>query len=255
MGCSSNQGYVGTYAFQLGANEGTHTSISLTLTNEAYPTEDPTLQANNPKKFKLAFDINGLNSDTLFPSSESEPTSEPSSEQTSETSSEQTSEEQDDSEIPFGDLSMFEGYYYTLGEQEKTGELLHLGIKLLNLVDISPIITEKILYATVNNSEINVTVPVSLKDLYYQLYWYGYRVGSLIEAMEPVNLYEEDPLFESVLAGNKPGTHPSKEAISSIAKYQKNRTATKPENYLETEMIFDTYHDFHTLNMGLKKNA
>ena len=247
MGCSSNQGYVGTYAFQLGANEGTHTSISLTLTNETYPTEDPALQVNNPKKFKLAFDINGINSDTLFSSSESEPASEPSSEQ--------TSEEQSGSEIPFGDLSIFEGYYYTLGEQEKTGELLHLGIKLLNLVDISPIITEKILYATVNNNEINVTVPVSLKDLYYQLYWYGYRIGSLIEAVDPVNLYEEDPLFESVLAGNKPGTHPSKEAISSIVKYQKNRTATKPENYMETEAIFDNYHDFHTLNMGLKKNA
>lgn len=254
VGCGGRGSYIGTYSFQLGSNEGTHTAIHLELTNDPFTTDNPELAKFNPKRFKLDFDINGFSSKEVRNNSSS---SEPSSSES--VSSENVSSEEEPSEPtidPFADFDAFQGYYYTNGEMEKTGELLHLGIDLLDIFEISPEVTELILYATVTPTEINVVIPVSLNDLYYQLYWYGYRVGSLFEAIEPVNLYEEDKsFFELALAGNKPGTHPTKDVITAIQDYQKKREEDKPAGYQTTEKLFSNYRDFHTLNMGLKKNG
>lgn len=244
IGCGSNQGYAGKYSFQLGTNEGTHAAISITLEDNPYENADEDIKQYNPKTFKLHIDINGV-----VIGGDSSNTSENSSSEAI------SSEEELLIENPFTDFSWMTGYYYTDGKQEKTGELLHLGIDILDQYTISPRLTEKIIYATVNSSEINVVIPVSFNDLFYQLYWYGYRIASLIDVIEPVNVLEENPDFAPFFVGNDIGTHPTPEAIQAIKDYQNKRYETKPEGYDDSEEIFNNYHDFHTLNMGLKKNA
>ena len=61
---------------------------------------------------------------------------------------------------------------------------------------------DDILIATYSASSISITVPVSLTDLMYQLYWYGFDL---------LSMEEEQPLVH-----HQHGTHPTKEDIDKI---------------------------------------
>ena len=265
MGCGGNGSYAGTYSFQLGQKQGTHAAITITLMQDDFPTENPELQKYNPKRFTIDFDIGGItpggNSNESTPTSETSQTNETS--QTSETSQASESSEEPGTINPpssinemLSDFTMISGYYYTNNEHVKTGEVLHLGISLLNdEYNIGPEITEKILYSTINSGELTVVIPVSFEDLFYQLYFYGYRVGSILEIIDPVNIIEEDPAMAATVGEQNIGKHPTKEQITIIQSYQTKRQNDKPEGYRNTEEKFVNYRDFHTLSMGLKKNG
>ena len=107
---------------------------------------------------------------------------------------------------------------------------------------------DDILIATYDNDTINVTVPVSLNDLMFQLYWYGFDLF--------------DPLGEYEVEAHKHGTHPTKEDVEEINKtynaeerlfkhldldaFVKYKSALIPVPVVE-------YRDFNQLTMSLKK--
>lgn len=258
----SKDSIAGTYSFQLGSNEGTHAAIHLMLSDDPYSDGDLDTPA---KKFSLTFDIKGEDDgndmfSTIGTIAEllggDEDTSESSSETTSssETSStEATSSEATTSESP--DVSVH-GYYRMLElslDDGSTVNYLSMGISILDEYEISPFIVEKIMYATYSDDAVTVVVPVSIKDLFYQLYWYGYRISSLSSLLNPVKLPEENPLLKY----NTVGTKPTAEQAKDIAAYQKKRQADAKEgiitNYEEGEEIYNDYFVYHTLSMGLNK--
>ncbi|MCR4879979.1 MAG: hypothetical protein K5906_03375 [Bacilli bacterium] len=258
----SKDSIAGTYSFQLGSNEGTHAAIHLMLSDDQYSDGNLDTPA---KKFSLTFDIKGEDDgndmfSTIGTIAEllggDEDTSESSSETTSssETSStEATSSEATTSESP--DVSVH-GYYRMLElslDDGSTVNYLSMGISILDEYEISPFIVEKIMYATYSDDAVTVVVPVSIKDLFYQLYWYGYRISSLSSLLNPVKLPEENPLLKY----NTVGTKPTAEQAKDIAAYQKKRQADAKEgiitNYEEGEEIYNDYFVYHTLSMGLNK--
>ncbi|MCQ2742666.1 MAG: hypothetical protein MJ239_05145, partial [Bacilli bacterium] len=87
---------------------------------------------------------------------------------------------------------------------------------------------------------INVCIPVSLNDLAFQLYWYGYRIDiqNIFESEVPVEELPQDQHHQI-------GTHPNTEDIKAIRE-------TEIAKGLSVNM-FEEYRDYHTLTMGLRK--
>ncbi len=260
----SNDSIAGTYSFQLGSNEGTHAGIHLMLSDEFYTDGDLETPA---KKFSLTFDIKGQDEGSDMFSTigsiaelmgeddedSSESSSEVSSSSETSSSSEVTSESESSSEDP--DVSLH-GYYRMLELELDDGSkvnYLSMGINVLDEYEISPFIVEKIMYATYSDDAVTVVVPVSIKDLFYQLYWYGYRISGLSSLLNPVKLPEENPLLKY----NTVGTKPTAEQAKDIAAYQKKRQedykAGVITNYEAGEEIYNDYFVYHTLSMGLNK--
>ena len=91
---------------------------------------------------------------------------------------------------------------------------------------------------------VSVTVPVSLTDLMFQLYWYGHDLFDILE---------EYPVKEHEL-----GTHPTKEEVEEI-----NKTYNSPDRLIkhcDLDALIKykvlkevAYRDFNQLTMSLKK--
>ena len=248
--CNGNGSLKGTYSFQLGSKFKTYAAIELSLTDDPFVTET----GEDTKKFSLTFESNASNKytdifeilsgldDIVIDENNPEPTGE------SETTSEESSSE---GQKPVS--ITINGYYYTDDTKNKDGQVIHLGLNILDQVDINPSIIEKLIYSYISGSTITVVVPVSINDLLFQLYWYGYRAGSVIDLIEPVYFVDESPKVKEFLVDNNIGTHPSKEQIALIKEYQKERQETKPEGYVQTESTFVNYRDFYTIGIGLRK--
>ena len=73
---------------------------------------------------------------------------------------------------------------------------------------------DDVLIATYKGETIDVTVPVSLNDLMFQLYWYGFDIF--------------DPTEEYPLEKHEKGTHPTEEDIKKI-----NETFNSDERLLK----------------------
>lgn len=249
---STEENLAGTYSFQLGSQEGTHAAIHLNLLKEAYK-EDAV-----KKKFTLEFDLGGNSElagifDILgkIPDFINGETSEGDSSSQGATSEYTTSEGTSES-TP----AAITGYYYVDDAALKEGQIIHLGVDLFGVTEISPSVMEKLIYATYASDTITVSIPVSITDLAYQLYWYGYRIGSISDIFEPVSLLEKDPaFFTEVLKGNDLGTHPTPEVVAKIQQYQKDRKEAQPEDYETFEDYYTSFRNYHTLKMGLKKNG
>ena len=230
--CGEEPSLVGTYSFQLGASDSTHVGITFDLTDEPYES----VLVSDAKKYTLSFDIGGDVFGALS---------------TAASLIEETGEDQGED----GDPVTISGYY-TVGDYDSDGNrVLNLGVELLGEeLTIPPSIMEKIMYATIAGDEINVVIPVSLEDLQYQLYWYGYRVSDISDIMSPVNLMEEDPAFFGALyaSGNGIGTYPNDTQVGLIKTYQQERK-TKASDYREAEDIFLSFHKHHTITMGFIK--
>ena len=98
---------------------------------------------------------------------------------------------------------------------------------------------DDIMIAVIKGKTINVTVPVSLNDLMFQLYWYGFDLF--------------DPLELKPLEKHDHGTHPTKEEIDKI-----NETYTAEHFDLDAFFKYQVvreikYRDYYTLTMGLAK--
>ena len=258
VGCSSNGGSIaGEYRFQLGPDTGTYTAIKLEMSNESAGVED----IPSAKKFTLRFILSGESMDAesllaaLFKDMQ-EPKYAPLMNGTSsEPTSEQPSQEATASSSVVEDKYIMQGYYYTDGQRLKEGEVVHLGLNVFGLFEVDPSITEKLLYATYGGDVINVVIPVSIDDLFLQLYWYGYRISTIEDLINPTSLKEEDPRFEEYLTNNGLGTHPNELQIQAFKAYQKERQINKPEGYSSGEDFYVNYRDFHTLKMGLNRNG
>ena len=259
--CNGNKdSYAGRYSFQLGSDNGTHAGIHLTLTDDLVP--DMEIQA---KKFSLEFDVAGNQGAGIFNSlgnlddilktlNEGGDVNLDDLEELYEdaTASNDTSETSSASDEPM----VFNGYYYTEPGDKNTK--LYMGISLDEYgITIDDALVEKVMYAYIADDTVSVVIPVSVKDFLYQLYWYGYRVAGLDSLAEPRALPDENPAFKY----NEPGTHPTKDDCEVIQKWQKLRQQNHQEGhepnpaYEVGEFIYNDYHDYHTLTMGLAKDG
>ncbi len=202
LGCSGKK-YIGTYVFQMGKSKDTHMGISLQLMNEFYNPEEEELG----KKYQLDVDM-------------------------------VTSQENDDFTSVLKEMSPVTGYY-SVDEQEKVydAKRLKMGIDLLGQYHVPDELTDLIFVANINSTTVNFFLPVSVTDLIYQLYWYGYDLNltALIsgdESYDPLNTKE---------GKHDIGTHPTKEDIDRINTHYKDDHAGV------------AFRDYHVLKLGLTK--
>lgn len=232
----SQQTFVGKYSFMMGKQNDSHIGIVLELTDKAYE-ENPEL--GNTFSLTLDSEINKQNKSlNRDPDSSSEDSSEGSEGESSESSSE-------DSPIDglFGGGDFTLSGYYTIGsEKNKEGYYaLNLGAKLLDpeefgLIEIPEEIVSDIIIAEISKKDIKATIPVSIYDLMYQLYWYGWDISIDIETYV---IKIEKSSGES----HPHGSHPTQEDVDRI-------NQTFPSEHLGFE-----FHDFDCLTMGLTKET
>ena len=247
--------YLGDYTFQMGRDKGVHVRATLELLSDEVREQDDDAELLG-KKFKFKADINmgKKDSETEPQSLLNESTSESES-QTSESGSGEEGEDLPNSPEDFlklvyeilGDGDSINGYYY-IGDPIKGGSKeLHLGFIVtdsikeeaadaanidLSGIGINPDTTEKLLYSTINEKQINISVPVSFEDLMYQLYWYGTDIY-----IDSESLHIDD------VTEHKAGTHPTDEEIAAI-----NADPKYKEHHGDSP-----FRDFHVLTLGLLK--
>ena len=262
MACNgSKDSYAGKYSFQLGSDSGTHAGIHLTLTDEDMPNME-----NPAKKFSLEFDVSGAAGAGIFGSLGSIgqileainaatdisidgiEKAYDAAEQAAESAVAEATE---------GPI-VIDGYYRIIKEEKQTR--LSMGVTLEEFeIDISEDLVEMVMFATIDSEQVNVTIPVSVKDFLFQLYWYGYRVAGLDSLLDPVDLSKEyddwDPERHQI------GLHPTEKEIQTIINHQNRRhdehqAGTGPTPAYEIgEELYRDYHDYHTLTMGLTKDG
>lgn len=229
--------YVGRYSFMMGKANDSHIGIVLELSDKDYEA-NPALG----KVFKLTLDSDvGANGNAALLRKELHRDPESSSE---DSSSEETSES---SESPWenlfggGDFSI--SGYYTIGtEKNKEGYYaLNLGARLLDpeefkTIEIPDEIVGDIIVAEINKTSIQATIPVSVTDLIYQLYWYGWDISIDVDN---IIIKVEKSSGEQ----HAHGTHPTKEDVERI-----NQT-------FPGEHLGFTFRDFDCLTMGLTKES
>jgi len=262
MACNgSKDSYAGKYSFQLGSDTGTHAGIHLTLTDEDMPNME-----NPAKKFSLEFDVSGAAGAGIFGSLGSIGQILEAINAATDVSidgiekaydaAEQAAESAV-AEATEGPI-VIDGYYRILKEEKQTR--LSMGVTLEKFeIDISEDLVEMVMFATIDSEQVNVTIPVSVKDFLFQLYWYGYRVAGLDSLLDPVDLSKEyddwDPERHQI------GLHPTEKEITTIKNHQNRRhdehqAGTGPTPAYEIgEELYRDYHDYHTLTMGLTKDG
>lgn len=200
--------YTGKYIFQLGKDKETHIGIYLELTNTLFDEAKP----EKGNKYTLKIDMT-------------------------------TSEDTSSSVIALLNDFEMEGYYAVKPDSQIDGDtVLSIGIEFLGEFEIPSEITTYIFAATINEKQVNFIIPVSMDDLNYQLYWYGFdityeRIAEAEgkgETISPETFVNEDKKHEI-------GSHPTKEEIDAI-------NETYP-----SEHDGKLFRDYHTLTMGLLK--
>ena len=200
IGCNKDN-YIGEYAFQMGKTKDTHLGVSLELSKEYY---DKSITTKG-QKFTLSLDVSSAGEDSDFIKILDE----------------------------FNPLTG----YYRVNKQEKVYEQtrLNLGISILGEYDIPEEITELIFVASITSSVVNFYLPVSINDLLFQLYWYGYDFSF-------ENILDDDDTNDNgiIVTAHPVGSHPSQEEIDEI-----NKT------YLDNHS--SPFRDYHVLKLGLSK--
>lgn len=203
IGCAKKIPYVGTYVFQMGKSKGTHMGVSLELKKDFYDENDET----KGRKFDLNIDMS-------------------------------TSDNPDDFMNIIKDMGPLSGYYSVDKENKVYNEKrLHIGINVLGEYEIPEEITDLIFVANINSTLANFYLPVSLNDLVFQLYWYGYDLN-FSELIDPES--EGGDPFISPDGEHDVGTHPTQADIDKINEHYENDHGQK-------------YRDFHVLKLGLTK--
>ena len=223
--------YVGTYSFQMGRDNSTHFSFRMDLLGEDFIDTSSKVRG---KKFELTIDVN--------------------------TGAVDGGEEDDPATTVFDFLNgePIPGYYTVGDPTEKDRLRLNLGLGLGNaiedliksiaealdyhgeLISFDYDLTEKVIFSEIDSKSVYLTIPVSLDDFAFQLYWYGYDIQYNVEGegtFDIVKLSEE----QTHLAG----THPTADDVKEINK-------TYPDNHVGTEGKVE-YRDFHALTLGLRK--
>lgn len=195
--------YVGEYVFQMGKSKDTHIGVSLKLSDEQFDLEDK----EKGDKFELNIDL------TTSSSVES------------------------DFVNLLKALNPITGFY-TVMDTEKVydGTRLNLGISLLGEVDVPVSLTQLLFVANIDPNMVNFYLPVSMTDLIYQLYWYGYD----IDMAKYIEDQSVNPL--DTPEGKHPvGTHPTQADIDQI------------NTHYATDHNDKVFRDYHVLKLGLTK--
>ena len=247
--CSANN-YTGIYSFQLGKVDGTHMYAKLNLTDVDFIDEKAKEDDPVKKYYILEISMNmGLDSSIIDIIANVLPKP---SDPTDQSGTDIIADE-DDTVIAVG------GYYYIADPVKDGGHEMRLNIELdFNsmiqvdesdeeeekeensddyIIDIPDHLIESVVYATVYESEVKLAIPVSLEDLFYQLYWYGYDFNSETYeiVLEPVD-------------GHPFGSHPTADEIQAINDAGFPDTHVNP--FTGEKMVF---RDYNTVHLGLTK--
>ena len=261
--CSGKETAAGTYSFQLGKEDGSRAAIHITLSDDL--AEDVEVEGYEPKKFSIQFELGASSQggvlgilshlDTIVAYIEAHGFDLDAIEKLVE-QIEEEAKKRGGQEIPVN----FDGYYYLVDSVNQKGKeesrlMMGINFNFLTTVDVPPEIVEKVIYAVYKGDSIDVVIPVSITDLLYQIYWYGYRIASLESLLKPVDLSKE----VSFLHHNPIGFHPSDEEINDIKVYQNQREekyeAGELDSYEAGEFIYNSYYGYNTLTMGLLKDG
>ncbi len=238
-GGSSNET---TYAFQMGRQSATHITAAMKLTKEDYSIDGKKV-GQKLTYYMEARMGSASSSSAANDGEESAPTSEASvlsSEAISSASESESSVEESSSfdfdfkkeimEMLAEGISL-DGWYEIGAENEKGRKEMTVGFDLSGIIGetgsdikLEPEVLEKIIYSETDGGAIYLSIPVSLDDLVYQLYWYGFDLDNFADVTE-----------------HKVGTHPTSEQVAEINK-------TYPASHGDR-----LYRDFHCLSLALKK--
>lgn len=201
--CSSDKPY-GQYSFQMGKAKDTHIAVVLDLKKDNYDDEN----IEKGQKFELSLDL-------------------------------MTSDVDDAYSQVLKELSPVTGYYSVDKKVKVYNEpRLNIGLNFLGEYELPTKITDLIFVASINKNIVNFYLPVSIDDLMFQLYWYGYDLSSTKWNSEEVT----DDDFYLAPEGKHPiGTHPTADDIATINAH-----------YI-TDHDGKAYRDFHVLKLGLTK--
>ena len=233
--CGENK-FLGTYSFQLGRDSGTHFGVYATTTNKDYKYVDEggeTIPLTGSKVMNLRLNLGGASLGGFF----------------------------DSLNIQDVTLKTYYSIGKKLGNEQ--GNVFRFGFNIKDIIDelfpkedpepsgllrdgdapsgdedegdedipipedwenIDPATTSKFVYSTISKTTLTFNIPVSLDDLTFQLYWYGYDLATLEDVTEhPV------------------GTHPTAAEVEEI-----NQTyPTTHDN--------KNFRDYHTLSLALTK--
>ena len=219
--CGKNS-YVGTYKFQLGKEKGTHFAITLVMTDE----EDVKNDIVRGKKFTFSVSSNGVNEESVEGNTDDE---------ISDITNNLLSNASvtgyynlEERNVPYGRQSE-DKTYVRIGITGFEAGDLNFSEKDIESFELTPEIVEQVIYIEINEKVANVVVPVSVQDLMFQFYWYGYDFN-----MNEQALGEETTQHQI-------GTHPTQEDIDEINK-------TYPDKHNGKK-----FRDFHTMVMGLSR--
>ena len=199
----SQQTYAGVYTFQMGKSKDTHIGVYLTLSDEVFNPSTP----EKGNRFELLVDLS------------------------------MGTEESEMLEILEEFNPLMGNYYVKEDEQVYEGTRLHLGLSVLGDMEIPEELTDLIFVANISSNAVNFYLPVSLKDLTLQLYWYGYDIS--MESIIEFIISGEEPVTPP--EGAHPvGTHPTADDIAQI------------NTHYKTDHAFE-FRDYHVLELGLTK--
>jgi len=264
VGCNNNS-IAGTYGFQMGKVNSTHFGLYVTLTDEAYGENQEYKNMNI--EFSYSFPDNGKDDESGGAISEF-----------------------DEIIVYFIDPETnnvsVSGYYKLTDEYDNQGaSLVKIGISFDYVINkFKQIFEDKmekdlpedfgtyvedlnnneiiqsLLYVTYKNNTLNVHVPVSYEDVYYELYWYGYDLQINLGALLSSVVDEGDegdgdgdgdgdtsqaPFLKIVnTTKHVLGSHPKKEEVEEI-----NKTFAEEHEGL----LFTSYRDYNVVEMGLSK--
>lgn len=245
MACNK-QSIAGTYGFRMGKENGTHFGVYLNLKDEKY--EHPTI--DDYKKFLFTMSV-----------------SFPSGDDSSEESEQELQQILDNFKDENGNVGI-PGYYRLTDQKDRSGAtILKLGVdfnyvlskfdslyeeqtgeeapeipqETINEINDTKLI-ESLLYATYKTNEVDIYVPVSIEDAYYQLYWYGVDVVFKLDTGNPDEPFSLDILD---VPAHEFGSHPTKEQIAEI-----NKTFADDHS----GAFVTTFRDYNALQLGLQRN-
>lgn len=223
------------YSFQMGKQSGAHMTASMTLRQEEYIADKQVLGKKMTFFIEAKMGKSSSQAATLF--SEDSLTSEAISSASQGTSTVSSSEAS--SGFDFDDLIMdmlSEGItvhgWYSIQETLKDGrQRMPIGFDIGSVfpeagktVNLGPEVIEKLIFCETDGKAVYLSIPVSLNDVFFQLYWYGMDLLNFEETTE-----------------HEVNTHPTADDIAEINK-------TYPATHGGT-----LYRDFHCISLGLKK--
>ena len=251
----ANGSIAGTYGFQLGKDTGTHFGMFLALSDEAFVPEqgDETQYEEGLKKFDFTISVN-MGDDEGDAGTAS----------VIDNILDYFRDDDGNAVIP--------GYYKLTDETNPKGERrIKLGISFnyiaekiakaakeegdtdintddLNMLNNAAII-QNLLCATYKDETVNIYVPVSLEDLYYQLYWYGTDLHISID-LDAEDISDLIKITIVEVTKHDFGTLPTKDEVAAINQTYKQDHSNCTLPFVD---VYNEFRLFHQIKLGLSK--